>query len=151
MKHAILVILLGITGAAAAHFAWFYLRKPAEIHSHGNDIAWMKTELHLSDKQFERIKLIHDTSAPRMIALAAQVAKMREELNAFERERRTAGQIDFLEFARFVEQRRAVDLECASLTRGLVQATADVMNPQQRERYLALVHFPSGAEAPRAF
>lgn len=151
MKHALIVVLLGLAGAFAAHFAWFYLRKPVEIHANGNDIAWMKTELRLSEKQFDRIKVIHDSSAPRMMALAAQVARMRAELNDFERERRTAGQIDFLEFARFVEQRRAVDAECASLTRRLVQATADVMNPQQRERYLALVHLAPGSSEARAF
>lgn len=151
MKHTLLVVSLGLLGALVAHFAWFFLRKPAEIHANGNDIAWMKSELHLSDRQFARIKSIHDSSAPRMLALAAQVSRMREELNAFERERRTAGQIDFLEFASFVEQRRAVDRECSALTRRLVQDTAEVMDSSQRERYLALLHFPPDALATRAF
>ncbi len=139
MKRTLLVFLIGVLGACAAHFSWFLLRRPADVNPGGGDLAWMKAELNLTGEQYARIKLIHENSSPKIMALAAQVMKMRNELTAFERTRQTEGQIDFLEFAHFVETRRAVDRECLDSTRRLVQATAEVMNPQQRERYLGLV------------
>jgi hypothetical protein len=99
----------------------------------------MKTELKLTDRQFARIKAIHEQSSPRLLALAAQVARMREEYDAFEHERTTSGQVDFLEFAHFVEQRRVVDRECLFSTRQLVADAAGVMTDKQRARYLGLL------------
>jgi hypothetical protein len=64
---------------------------------------------------------------------------MREEYDAFEHERTTSGQVDFLEFAHFVEQRRAVDRECLTSTQRLVADASHVMTEQQRERYLGLL------------
>ena len=139
MKRIFLVFLLGVMGACSAHFGWFYLRRPPVLGSEAADLAWMKVELNLSDAQYARIKAIHDESNPHIMALAAQVVKMREELVAFEKERKIEGQIDFLEFARFVESRRAIDRECFNSTRRLVLATAEIMTPQQRERYMGLV------------
>jgi hypothetical protein len=126
-------------GACCAYFGWYLLRRPADVNAASGDLAWMKSELNLTNEQYARIKLIHENSSPRIMALAAQVMKMRIELIAFERTRQTVGQIDFLEFARFVEMRRTVDHECLDSTRRLVQATAKEMNPQQRERYFGLV------------
>ena len=73
------------------------------------------------------------------IALAAQVARLQRELGAFENQRRTTDRIDFLEFANFVEERRAMDRQCMDSTRMLVESTARIMNPDQRQRYLTLV------------
>jgi hypothetical protein len=44
-----------------------------------------------------------------------------------------------MEFARFVETRRHLNRECLDSTRQLVLASAEVMNPQQRQRYIQLV------------
>jgi hypothetical protein len=99
----------------------------------------MKTDLKLTDERFARIKAIHEESSPRLLALAAEVARMREEYDAFEHERTTSGQIDFLEFAHFVEQRRTVNRECLTSTQRLVADAARVMTAQQRERYLGLL------------
>ncbi|HET7537621.1 MAG TPA: hypothetical protein VFJ90_14270, partial [Candidatus Didemnitutus sp.] len=94
----------------------------------------------------DRIKELHRASSPRLRALASQVAQMQAEFAAFETARRDTDRVDFVEFARFVEARRRVNRECQDSTRQLVLASAQVMTPQQRERYLGLV-----AEAePRA-
>jgi hypothetical protein len=139
MKHLLLVVLAGVAAGLLANFAWFGAHRPARGDNLDAQLAWMQESLQLSPAQFARIKTLHEKSGPRLLALAAQVGRMREEFAAFERERQTVGQIDFLEFARFVEQRRNVDRECAESTRRLILAASAVMNPQQRERYLALL------------
>lgn len=103
------------------------------------ELAWMQASLQLTPEQLARIRDLHTQSSPQLQRLAAQVGRMRQEFAVFEHERTTAGQIDFLEFARFVEQRRAVDRECSESTRKLIQAAGEVMTASQRERYLTLV------------
>lgn len=139
MKRTLLTVLLGLTSAVLAHVGWFISQQPCRSNGLDCQLQWMKTELKLSDEQFARIKTIHEESSPRLLALAAQVSRMREEYDAFEHERTTSGQIDFLEFAHFVEQRRAVDHECLTSTRRLVADATRVMTARQRERYLGLL------------
>jgi hypothetical protein len=139
MKRSILVILTGLAAGVLAHSGWYLWQRPCTRNSLDCQLEWMKTELKLSDQQFAHIKVVHEKSSPRLVALAAQVARMREEYDAFEHERTTSGQVDFLEFAHFVEQRRAVDRECLSSTRQLVADASNLMTAQQRERYLVLL------------
>ncbi|HUL54566.1 MAG TPA: hypothetical protein VLT83_14275 [Opitutaceae bacterium] len=139
MKRTWLIILLGIVAGGVAHVGWFLAQRPCSGSSLDCQLEWMKTELKLSDEQFARIKTIHEESSPRLLALAAEVGRMREEYDAFEHERTTSGQVDFLEFAHFIEQRRAVDRECLTSTRQLVADAARVMTAQQREHYLGLL------------
>lgn len=139
MRHTLFVLGLGLFAAAGAHLAWFHLHRPCTGDQLQCQLSWMKSELKLTDEQFARIKAIHEASSPRLLALAVQVSRMREEYAAFERMRIATDRVDFVEFARFVEQRRAVDRECLDSTRRLVAATSDVMTPDQRKRYLGLL------------
>lgn len=139
MKHVLSVLLAGAATAVSAHLAWFQLHRPCSGPGLDCQLAWVKSELQLSDEQFARVRAVHETSSPRLLALAAEVARMRDEYAAFERTRVTTDRVDFLEFARFVEQRRAIDRECLASTRQLVSAASDVMTPLQRDRYLSLV------------
>ncbi|HVU34545.1 MAG TPA: hypothetical protein VHE61_14015 [Opitutaceae bacterium] len=139
MKRIIAVLTSGLVAGVIAHVAWFDAHRPCTGDRLNCQLAWIRTELNLTDQQFARVRAIHEASSPRLLALAAQVAQMRDEYAAFERGRVTVGQVDFIEFARFVEQRRAIDRECQALTRQLVAATSSTMTPVQRERYLELL------------
>lgn len=140
MKRTLLILMLGLAGGFGAHFGRLEMvdaaRRPANL---GEQLAWMKTSLKLSDAQWARIQALHEQSAPRLMQLAAQVEGMRGELEAFEKTRQVEGRIDFLEFARFVDERRRLDRECASSTEQLVAESAKVMTPAQREQYLSLL------------
>ena len=139
MKRTFIVLALGLACGMLAHVGWFAAHRPAEGTDLDSQLAWMQRTLQLTPGQFARIKALHEQSSPRLLALAAQVGRMRSDFTAFERERRATGQVDFLDFARFVEQQRAVDRECAESTRRLILAASAVMNPQQRETYLAFL------------
>ncbi len=139
MKRTLLTLLIGLACGVVAHVAWFSHRRPQAADGLGAQLAWMQANLHLTDAQVARLQTLHQQSAPHFLELAAQVASMKTELAAFERTRETTGQIDFLEFARFVEQRRALDRACLDSTRALVAASADVMTAPQRRDYLSLM------------
>ena len=111
------------------------------------ELGWMRDALKLTPEQFARVKALHEQSSPRLRALAARVAQLRDEFAAFEDTRRTRGEVDFLEFAQFVSERRRIDREWAESRRALVLATADAMAPAQREAYLALFQ-PGAGRAP---
>ncbi len=139
MRHAIFIPLLGVVVGLAAHFAYFRLNEPAATDSLDGQLAWMKTELQLTDLQYARIKELHQASSPRLRAMAVQVAQLQAEFAEFEKIRRTSDRVDFLEFARFVETRRLISRECIDSTRQLVQAAAGIMTEPQRRRYIQLV------------
>ncbi len=148
MNRTLLILLLGLGVGFATHTGYYRLHRPSGLDSLDGQLAWIKTELDLSDAQFTRIKELHEQSSPRLRMLAAEVARMQEEFAAFENTRRTTDRVDFIEFAQFVETRRNINRECLESTRNLVQATAGVMTPEQRTRYLGIVAaFESHPEA----
>jgi hypothetical protein len=146
MNRTALILLLGLVVGLGTHSVYFRLHQPAGMDSLDGQLAWIKSELQLSDAQFVRIKELHEESSPRLRALAADVARMQAEFVAFENARKTSDRVDFIEFAQFVETRRAVNRQCLESTRQLVLATAGVMTPEQRAHYLGLV---SNAESFR--
>lgn len=139
MKRTLLTIGAGVLAAVIVQSIWFTLRAPHSADSRPGDLTWLKQELHLDDTQYARICEIHRTSSPRIAALAAQMSKMKTELDAFEQQRRSTGEIDFLEFARFVELRRAIDLECRESMHKVMTASAGQMTPEQRTRYYEMI------------
>lgn len=138
MNRTLLILFLGLAVGAGSHFAYYRIHEP-KIDSLDNQLAWMKTELKLNDAQYARIKELHQASSPRLHSLADQVAQLQTEFAAFEEMRRSSDRVDFLEFARFVEERRQVNRECLDSTRKLVLATAEVMTPRQRQHYIQLI------------
>ena len=139
MKRTFLTLALGLAVGLGAHFTYYRLHQPVATDTLEGQLAWMKTELQLTDAQFARIKEVHLASGPRLRAIAAQVAELQAEFQAFEKTRRTSDRVDFLEFARYVEIRRHVSRESLDSTRQLVLAAAEVMTPSQRQRYIQLV------------
>ncbi len=136
MKHVALVLLLGALAGLAAHLIWFQARRPTEVDTAAGALTWLREDLRLSEEQFARVKAIHEQSSPQFQQLAAEAARMRTELEVFERQRQTDGEIDFIAFAQFVQMRREFDRACAESTRQLIAATAREMTEGQRERYL---------------
>ncbi len=148
MSRIFLVLFLGLLGGLTAHFGWLYLEAPRPVADLDAELTFIQQDLHLSASQYAQIKAIHEQSSAHLASLSSRVARLREEFNAFESQRKTAGEIDFLEFAHFVEERRRIDRDCLQSTRQLVDASVEVMNAEQKKRYL---DFLSAGHAPIAF
>lgn len=139
MKRTLLTLAVGLAVGISVHSAYYRLHQPPPIDTLDGQLAWMRTELQLTDAQFARIKEVHQASGPHLRAIAAQLAGLQAEYRAFEHSRTTTDQVDFLEFARYVELRRNVSNESQDSTHRLVLAATEVMNPEQRQRYIRLV------------
>ena len=133
------IVFLGLACGLGAHLSWFSVTEPSRPAGLTAQLGWMKTNLHLTDDQLQHIRALHEQSAPRLLALAAQVEGLQEKLAAYEKTRQTQGRIDFLEFARFVDQGRQLDRECVRSTEQFVAAATAVMTPGQRQQYLSLL------------
>lgn len=140
MNRTYLVVLIGLfAGLGAYHGLMTWHEPAAATGSVDEQLAWMKSELRLNDDQMRQLRAFHAASEPRLRVLAAQVAQLQQELSTVETTRRNAGVVDFLQLGRFVETRRHVAAECLALSRQLVFASADIMTPAQRQRYLGFV------------
>lgn len=139
MKNSALVLVAGIACGILAHYVWFDARRPATTTDLQEQLDWVRATLQLSSEQFVQIKNLHEELGPHLMALSSDVQRMRAELAAFEHERLTSGQVDFLEFAKFIEEQRAVDRNYDEYSRRLVTAATSVMTPEQRAHYLDIV------------
>lgn len=139
MKRTLIALALGLIGGVCAHLIWFDARHPSPVYDLDSQLAWMKSDFHLSPSQLARIRSLHEQSRPRTVALAREVARIRREFLAIEETRQTAGQVDFVKVSRFVVQQRMLDHECLDSARQLVAATAEIMTPMQRDQYLAML------------
>jgi len=139
MKRTLIVISAGILAGLLGHAAWFAARRPQPPDGLEAQLNWIQARLELNAEQYEQIKRLHEQLRPQLATLAGEVERMRSQLAAYEHQRMTAGQIDFVEFARFLRQQRSIDDACEQSTRNLVATTVSFMTPEQRGRYLAIL------------
>lgn len=150
MNRAFSVVFLGLAAGIISHQAWLNWRGPCTSDDLSCQLAWIRDDLRLTNEQFSRVVDLHVESSSRLRELALDVSRMQDEFDEFEHARVSEGRVDFLEFARFVDERRQLEAAVGTSARSLIAATADVMSPQQRLRYLALVApaASSPAESP---
>jgi DNA repair exonuclease SbcCD ATPase subunit len=139
MKRTLLVLSLGLVAGTTAHLGWFAAKRPEPVDSLDTQLAWIRTQLDLAPDQYRQLKQLHEQLGPRQLQLAAEVERLRAAFARFERERREAGEVDFLEVARAAADSRSLDRECDASARQLVSAATRVMTPEQRQRYLRLL------------
>jgi len=139
VKRTFVMLLLGTAVGAGAYFGHLHLRAPAGDGALDHHLAWMQSELQVSDEQLARLRALHEATEPQLRLLAAQVVQLQDELAGFEQNRRAQAEVDFLALGRVIETRRNVYQECLDATRRLVLASANLMTPEQRRQYLARV------------
>jgi hypothetical protein len=139
MKRAILFVVVGLLSGLVAHETWYLARRPPPADSLEEQLRWVRVQLQLNTEQYARIKALHEEFGPRLRELGTEVAQTRLTLQEFEDRRRTSGQVDFLAYKEFVDQRRVVDRQAAESTRELVAAALSVMTAEQRAHYLAML------------
>jgi hypothetical protein len=115
------------------------LGAPSEANAMDRELVWMRDELRRSPAQYARIRELHETLNSELVALEKERLRVRQETAALEEERRTEGQVDFLVFAGLIKIRQDIDLQSFHSMQRLVSATATIMTPEQRRRYLDYV------------
>lgn len=149
MRRTVVMLALGAAVGVGTYFGHLHFRAPAGDRTLDHHLAWMQSELHVSDEQLVRLRALHEATEPQLRLLAAQVVQLQDELAGFEQSRRARAEVDFLALGRVIETRRNVYQECLDATRRLVLASADLMTPEQRRQYLARVAPTLAAESAK--
>lgn len=139
MKRFLLIVLIGFFAGAVAHVGFYAFRRPTVENRLARNLEWMQGEFHLTEKQYERIRALHDRTGPELERLFSVLRTTHEELIRLEEIRRTADKVDFVAFHQAKEANRKARAQCRTLTLDLVYAVAETMSPEQRDRYFALV------------
>ncbi|MCC5022205.1 MAG: hypothetical protein J6386_05120 [Candidatus Synoicihabitans palmerolidicus] len=129
MNHGAFVMFIGLAAGLISFASWSLWRQGCTNADLSCQLAWMREDLSLTDAQFARVVELHDRSSSRLQQLAIDIGRMEHEFAAFEQARRSEGRVDFLEFARFVAERRSIEAAADQSARSLIEATADVMSP----------------------
>jgi len=83
MKHATIIVLVGLLAAVVSYCALYYsgTRKHREMmNSSTPELAWLKSEFGLGDAEFERIAKLHEGYMPRCAELCQRIAQKNSEL-----------------------------------------------------------------------
>ena len=139
MKRFLLVVLIGFAAGALAHIGFYAFRRPTVESRLTRDLAWMQAEFRLDDRQYGSIRALHNRTGPELERLFAVLRTTHEELLRLEEMRRTADKVDFVAYHQAKAANRKARSQCRTLTLDLVYAVAEVMTPEQRTRYFALV------------
>ena len=136
MKPAALTIVLLIVVAAATGFVSYRLSGDAEVKSalaHGDALTWMRAEFRLSEEQFGRIKLLHDS-------YAQECEKHCRAIQAAARAKRGAEQSGDAESTKAADaELQQLRATCENAIAAHVRRCAAEMSPDSAERYLAMV------------
>ena len=135
MKYLLGTFAALVLAAAAAGFFSYRLNSEPALHAaatHGDAMAWLRTDFQLDDRQFAEIKKLHEAYAPscaehcRMIQ---EATKARDALQAGDPAAVTAAE-------RKLQELRTA---CETALTAHVRQVAALMAPGEGRRYLALV------------
>ena len=126
------VVLLLITALVAGFFLMRLCVSMKPMPSPDMSLAWLKSEYHLSDEQFQRIDALHDAYYPQCMEMChniasanAQVITLLQSANALSPELEAA-----------LVQAERVHTECRMATLKHLFAVAALMPPAEAPRYL---------------
>lgn len=134
------VIALGVFVGCVAHFAYYGAYAPSKPTAEGSsEMEWLRTELDLSEQQWAQISYLHGERENEIQALSQKVRKLELTLAELEEERVNSGYVDFLEMREYVAAKRELDEACFKSTNELIASVGELMNIDQRRRYLSIV------------
>ena len=138
MRRGVLILLLGVAGAAAAYFAFYRIgtASPREwLQSPQPELAWLKQEFNLSAAEFDRISALHSAYRPQCREMCRRIGEQNTKLR---RLLETAGNMTS-EIGSAIAEAARLRGECQ---RDMLQhffAVSQTMPLDQGRRYLALV------------
>ncbi|MBK1880584.1 hypothetical protein [Pelagicoccus mobilis] len=135
-----MVIVIGVVAGVSAHLGYFNTYSAEMRATSGlNEMEWLRSELDLTEEQFARITRLHDDRESEIRTLSRKVRDLELMLAELEAERVTEGYVDYLEIRNYMEAKRKLDEACSKSTNDLIASVGDVMDLEQRRRYLTIV------------
>ena len=135
MKRFLPLMVLALVVAAGTYglTCWVQNRRPALAAT--DQLAWLRTEFHLTDAQFAQVKSLHEAYQPVCAGHCMQIMAAKKRLTTLEQE----GKRDTPAYADALKDWTALKQFCTDATLKHMQSIAAVMDPAEGRRYLDLV------------
>lgn len=144
MWRSLTVVVSGLVAGVAAHLGYFNAYTPeCSLFALECEMEWLRDELKLSEEQFARVEQIHSQRSEEIRALSKKVRELELLLAELEAERVREGYVDFLELRDYMEAKRKLDEACQKSTSDLIVSVGNLMDLEQRKRYLSIVGNPA--------
>ncbi len=131
MKPSIRLTLLALTVGAIAFGLTRWLVCP---HADADEIAWMKTEFHLTSAQTAAIEKLHDDYGPVCMEHCRLIREAGVRLTALE----TANQRNSADYVAAIAEMNRLKSVCHDATKKHLEAVAAQMSPDEGRRFLYL-------------
>lgn len=145
MRRLVIILVLAIAAAALGYGIVNQRHSRDEkalANASGSDLAWLRTEFDLNDRQFEAIRALHLAYSPTCAQHCARIVEAQNQLETLRKDGASA--VELASAERSVEALRTA---CNNATREHVHNVAALMSPGQGARYLAMVE-PHLAQLP---
>ncbi len=135
------LILLLVLAMVAGMTAFCVMRwRSGAVHSHPiglasdamQELAWLRTELQLSDEQFAKVKELHAAYRPRCGEMHRRISEAHEKIESFAQTHRVITP----EYKAALKDHADIHVECQEEMLRHLYATAALLNEDQAQRYL---------------
>ena len=111
-------------------------------------LGWLQGELNLSNQQYRRVSALHTTYEEAFDELFLELLATHNQYRQLDEKRMSNDVIDYFELYELLQNQRRLSEESSRLTAELLQKVAEIIGPEQRERYERLLHnlYPNLAE-----
>lgn len=133
MKRSFIIFILAIVFGAMAYTGTYYLRPTREMSVQPDgEMEWLRHEFHLTDGQFQKIKILHDQYRPLGDEMCRSISASNERLASLIKSNRMMTPEIEAAFA----QSSKLQEECQRAMLEHVYQVSRIMNPDQSQRYL---------------
>ena len=138
MKKGMLLLLVAMVAGIAA-FCVMRWHKGA-VHSHHSgvaldampELAWLRTELQLSDEQFAKVKELHIAYRPKCVEMCRRISEAHEKIESFAE----AHRVITPDYKAALKEHADIHVECQEQMLRHLYETAAMLNGDQAKRYL---------------
>ncbi len=136
MKRGLLILSLGVVGAAVAYFCLYLMgtAKPrALMQSSQPELAWLKHEFNLGDAEFKRVSELHAGYLPQCMERCRRIDELNDKLS---NTLASATQVT-PELEKLLSERAQMRAACQAEMLKHFFEVSRAMPPEQGKRYLA--------------
>lgn len=136
MKKGVLIILAALLAGAVA-FCWMRVRAvheptPSSLLESMPELAWLRQDLNLTDKQFAEVSRLHIEYRPKCVEMCERIANSHERMEAA-----VDGHVVVSdELKKAIEEHAMIHAECQEAMIEHLYRTAATLDEKQAERYL---------------
>ncbi len=146
MKKGLLILVLALAVSVAAYFVartHQQARHNAVLLDSMPELAWLRSELNLSDRQFEKVSELHVAYRPHCAEMCRRISEAQTKFESLARDNRDMTP----ELDQAIQEHARVRAECRRHMLEHLYQTAAVMDARQASRYLKIV-LPAAFDAP---